>query len=441
MEEKIRNAIRKALAEGKKNFVIFPFGEQGKLFKNILNKEFGIKEAFIIDNGQTYKDNDIKCFDEIRNFDFSEYSVFLVSDNMQIYFELRSKILKYVPKEKIMDVVTNNWGVIDIENDVLTKSAVKVFFNPSLRLHGENTVKALGNNTGNLVYIEALKQQLNYDIEVQLTREWTKDRLGKGNIISILPASNFMSFHEKWVEGYVPILEETEMKFTLIGLGAQASFDETPKDVVAKLTEKQKLYFKLISEHAVSIGVRGEFTAECLREIGITNVDVIGCPSFFQYQGKYPALASPVLDKVLYTADRSKKQIFTLAKQAKANLICQTYEDSESKQTIFFDFKEWNDYITDSEFTFAFGSRFHGNMMALRNKVPTLWIVHDWRTLELVQYMVLPYLSYYDDKFRRIKYVDELLEYCDYSEVYNRYPKLSKAYQEFIRKNFDDRLD
>ena len=301
-------------------------------------------------------------------------------------------------------------------------------------------MEELGNNTGNLVYIEAMREQLNYDIEAWLSEEWTRDKLGGRNITSIMPASNFVDSHTIWYEDFIPLLEKTNMRFTFAGLGAQAAFNETPRDVVAKLSDRQKYFFHLVSEHAAQIGVRGEFTAECLKEIGITNVEVIGCPSFYQYNEQYPVLEEPSLEKVLYTADRKRKEIYTLARQTDSRLICQVGEDCiyAKDHVLFYDFREWNDYICNSKFTFAFGSRFHGNMMALRNKVPTLWLVHDWRTLELVQYLGLPYLNYYDSKVKKIKYLEELLEHCDYSKVYERYPQLNKKYCNFIRKNFDN---
>lgn len=230
------------------------------------------------------------------------------------------------------------------------------------------------------------------------------------------------------------------MKFTMVGLGAQASFDETPKDIVSKLSNKQKYFFNLASEHARTIGVRGEFTAECLNEIGIKNVEVIGCPSFYQYSSGYPVLPAPTIDRILYNADLTKKKVYALAEQPDACLICQTNTDVEvvkGQNKSFDNFKDWNKFIQSGNFTFAFGSRFHGNMMALRNKIPTVWVVHDWRTLELVRYLGLPHINYYDKEFQNMRHVEELLEYCNYNMVYQEYPKLYEKYRQFIRKNYD----
>lgn len=48
--QKIKNAVEKALGEGKRDFIIYPYGEYGVMAKQILNDSFGIQEKWIIDN-------------------------------------------------------------------------------------------------------------------------------------------------------------------------------------------------------------------------------------------------------------------------------------------------------------------------------------------------------------------------------------------------------
>ena len=450
MNETMRDAIRDALKEGKSSFIIYPFGKQGKIFKNILNRDFGINELAVMDNYCLSDECNVIKTEDVQKYLDENCIIFLVSDNYSIYFELRREILKYVSAERIVDVLSpkhffQNWSYINVLDSLERKEKVKVVFNPVMQtvMHygidewktNDEKMSAVGKNTGNLVYSETIKEHLNYDLETVLTSDWTKERLGQRNVFSIMPASNFLAPYATWIEYLIPILECTDMHFTLVGLGAQAALDETPKDVVSKLSEKQKYFFKLVSERAVTIGVRGEFTAECLGVLGIHNVEVIGCPSYYQYEGNYPILPNPKLDKVLYTAQNGKDKIYKIAEKANAQLICQDFLDTQCNQVIFFDYEKWNQYIRQGEYSFAFGSRFHGNMMALRNGVPTLWIVHDWRTLELVQYLGLPYINYYDPKFQKIKYVEELLEYCDYSKVYAKYPQLLEKYNKFMKCN------
>ena len=103
-------------------------------------------------------------------------------------------------------------------------------------------------------------------------------------------------------------------------------------------------------------------------------------------------------------------------------------------KNIFFDYDSWSHFMRQNDFTFAFGTRFHGNMMALNHGISTLYLVHDWRTRELVEYLKLPHLEL-NGTFQKIKYPEELMEYCDYTEVYKNYGVLYKRYCEFIEKN------
>ena len=61
-------------------------------------------------------------------------------------------------------------------------------------------------------------------------------------------------------------------------------------------------------------------------------------------------------------------------------------------------------------------------MEALRNGIPALWITHDSRTAELTKYLHLPNISISD--ISKIKNLEELLEYCDYTDLKNNYMSL-----------------
>lgn len=172
--------------------------------------------------------------------------------------------------------------------------------------------------------------------------------------------------------------------------------------------------------------------------MGIYNVEIIGCPSFFQYRDTYPILNrkdSIEKGKMMYTINRHLGKITDLAQAVDAKVICQTPKDVMEGKPIFYNLEKWNRYIREQHFSFAFGSCFHGNMMALRNQILTLWIVHDWRTLELVRYLGLPYIEYYSREFEKIKYVQQLIERCNYEKVYKNYNKLYKQYLNFMAMN------
>ena len=105
----------------------------------------------------------------------------------------------------------------------------------------------------------------------------------------------------------------------------------------------------------------------------------------------------------------------------------------KKQSRIFFRLNDWNQYYKQENIKFAYGSRFHGNMAAIRNGVPALWIVHDSRTAELVETLHLPHIAI--EKFGEIKDAEEMLEYCDYSDMYESYRKLCNNYVDFLEEN------
>lgn len=56
---------------------------------------------------------------------------------------------------------------------------------------------------------------------------------------------------------------------------------------------------------------------------------------------------------------------------------------ARGNQLTFFTIEEWESFYAKNNVSFAWGTRFHGNMAALQNGVPALWVNHDSRTREL----------------------------------------------------------
>ena len=103
----------------------------------------------------------------------------------------------------------------------------------------------------------------------------------------------------------------------------------------------------------------------------------------------------------------------------------------DHKKKLFFDVDEWKNYLAD--FQFSMGLRFHGNVVALWNRIPALFFIIDSRTEELVRYFNLPFLKMQDfDDRKPIEYYYEL---ADYTAFNSNYEKKFLKYQEFLRKN------
>lgn len=107
-EKKIVSIISNEVARGRKNFILYPFGEMGKLTKKILNDYFKISEYLIIDNGIA-REKEVFPLKYLNSIDLSDKYILITSSNESIYSEIRKNICKYVPQEQIIDLFENRY--------------------------------------------------------------------------------------------------------------------------------------------------------------------------------------------------------------------------------------------------------------------------------------------------------------------------------------------
>ena len=105
----------------------------------------------------------------------------------------------------------------------------------------------------------------------------------------------------------------------------------------------------------------------------------------------------------------------------------------KKKRNIFFNCKDWKEWLQKNHFTFCFGSRFHGNMMAFQNGIPTLWVNHDSRTKELLEFLHLPYVD--SSCVTDADCVSDLIQKCNYHSFLEHYPELRRQYLLFLKEN------
>lgn len=105
--EKCSRIIGKYIDDGKKKFVIYPFGSRGKLARIVLNIKYGIKEYLLFDNAaQTNDDYEVYDIERINEFDVSEAILILANDDQDdyLYSEVRSRAMDYFGFESIVDI-------------------------------------------------------------------------------------------------------------------------------------------------------------------------------------------------------------------------------------------------------------------------------------------------------------------------------------------------
>ena len=114
----ITTQIKKCINEKRTNFVIFPFGQNGLMTKQVLNQCFGIKELFCIDNELCQYNLEIKSF-----LHFKEYAKKHQGDITLLLATFSEDVVEYAKemvgddkKTKIVDVLQYRKLLIEEKN-------------------------------------------------------------------------------------------------------------------------------------------------------------------------------------------------------------------------------------------------------------------------------------------------------------------------------------
>lgn len=247
----------------------------------------------------------------------------------------------------------------------------------------------------------------------------------------VVPAANIL-WHGFDVTAIYEYLAKISLPIILLGVGAQTS----NRNLSCPINETTMKLMRLASDRSSAIGVRGYYTAEMLAARGIHNTEILGCPSFYmkgkpskirtlnggletalsvnfsrpvnshsfrparlqqvenallKYAMRYSAefVAQDELEELWLSAgdERGLQRILAYFEGSAASDVRRFFA---GKATYFTSPDLWSEYISGK--TFSVGSRFHGNLIAVINGTPALFIVHDSRTMELCALLGVPYI-------------------------------------------------
>ncbi len=140
----------------------------------------------------------------------------------------------------------------------------------------QNLANNLGNDVFNLYTIKPLAL---YDVHDFENSEYLQN---PDNNYVLLPANVIAN---QWVDvckWWNDFLKKSRFRLTVASIGAQVPLNYiSPENFAKDLCDEVKKFVYEIADRSISIGVRGEYTGDVLKALGIKNVDVIGCPSWF----------------------------------------------------------------------------------------------------------------------------------------------------------------
>ena len=332
-----------------------------------------------------------------------------------------------------------------------------------------------GRNSGNLLIGTAIMRQLKISHIVDFNTPPEAAEKDCNHIV--IGAANFLypGFDFSYIADY---LEKCRLPCTIIGLGAQAPQYGTVPDIPAGT----RRMLDIISERSASLGVRGHNTAFVLEKMGIKNVTVTGCPSFYMSLSPTAVVKSKLPFKEARLAFNGSRDvirhssspdemraiehmIMSYAFFCDSTYILQTeipelqiackeglsetdirelklfypfasdswkafYEFLEKRLKVFFDYEKWSEEIRTHDF--VMGSRIHGNLIAIINGIPAAVIAHDTRTREMCELLAIPHVVV--GQMQPFS-VEAVYEKATYDVFRLRYNTLFHNYREFLDAN------
>lgn len=221
------------------------------------------------------------------------------------------------------------------------------------------------------------------------------------------------------------------MPTIVIGLGAQLPNRSHP----LSLKPGTEFFVNILSKRNIPVFVRGEMTMDLLRQRGVENTYLFGCPSnLINPRSDFlPTLVrscesmrrvvicpeinsghadvnrqlmalTRALDRLCIIQDPKSAVSAILSRELKnedGDLLVKSgllSDGDESNADVFlrrfrvyFDAVTWMYELRMCDF--SIGTKFHGNMLAFQTGIPSFFIMHDTRTEELAETMLLPRLS------------------------------------------------
>ena len=277
-------------------------------------------------------------------------------------------------------------------------------------------------------------------------------------------------------------ISEIKVPVVVFGLGIQAESDDI--NTITLHPEAREL-MKRLADKAELLGVRGKLSARVLeKECGVTNTRTTGCPSLLSRPHALVALRDtiqagthlkgrPSFNGTKLHQD-SEKQALHRALQADHFIVepvnkfnhayflatsrgertdppyfLREYIGSaggeagsresqdelaqrfRSNYRLFRSPESWYQFNSEAV-SYGYGTRFHGNMATILSGRPALWITHDARTRELVEFARLPHVS--QEEFDEMGW-EGVPEKLNYEPFFDRITALYNNFNSYLSMN------
>jgi hypothetical protein len=253
-------------------------------------------------------------------------------------------------------------------------------------------------------------------------------------------------------------LEKIKIPVVPISLCAN-SFNGYDPTLVSRIDKEQRRFLSLVSEKSALIGVRGRYTAEVLDQLGIKNVWITGCPSFFESGESRTIVKRPwdpegVVTTGAYFNVKAPNSVHVLQDEAyfiDVLFLCGEEDLSDTRRLarpiyefdmpfslhlhlkarqgllgFFTDIEEWKKFYENHNRCLTVGTRLHSAIFSCNRGVPAIVTNVDSRARETCEHLGIPYMP---DLVPNSD-IAEIFEMLDLSPMNLKYPSL---YTDFIK--------
>jgi len=352
-----------------------------------------------------------------------------------------------------------------------------VSITPNVRDHHdvplEKFYNSFGRNTGNYMFTQAVYRQIDADM-VHIGFSYSPEAANRELDHILIPAANWLNSRANW-DSLADIVERTEVPITMIGVGVQSSTTDIDK---AGVSNSAVRLIKAVARKSRFISVRGNFTRDWLRHIGVHNVITTGCPSLYMRLVncvRSQDAAGIVLQSTRYGPTESfiarndvNRLIYGLAGKLDTHMIYQSeieeldylvygtraqkielplaqylpvlygLKDMDAlldylgrKGRVFFDLDAWAMFLRSTHGLIS--TRLHGSIIALNAGVPAILVPHDSRTSELAEFARIPTLDQSLIKGdMTTQQLERFISHADTDKYYETRRKNAQIYVDFL---------
>lgn len=254
------------------------------------------------------------------------------------------------------------------------------------------------------------------------------------------------------------VLEALDLPLIVFSLGC-CGVSKTPEAVASEICMEARQFFGFLSRKAVSIGVRGTFTAQVMDLLGGQNHQVVGCPTYFECGPdrvvKRPEITdeSKVVGSGLFTSNTVQSVDYVLQSEvellkALIDIAPITQQDANAFMTVpwanyaprllsalgedrvkfFSDPDDWRDYF-DETVALTVGTRVHGGIVSLNKGRPCIVTAGDVRAEEMCRLFQIPH---YPGTYLADASLAELIEMADPTALNAAYPGLYDNFRSWL---------